>query len=115
VVAFYFVFLTVIAAVIIGLFNISKSERVPQDPSPGMERKVTATKREPRLFMVVPKPKHGSPAKKAANSAAVPAEKANAKKSKHNKSRAGFNGVLEWLPTNKSANNGHASASEFSE
>jgi hypothetical protein len=92
VVAFYFVFLTVIAAVIIGLFNISKSERVPQDPRPGVERKVTATKREPRLFMVVPKPKHDCLQRKAANSAAVPTAKANAKKSKHDKSRAGFNG-----------------------
>jgi len=89
---FYFLFLTVVAAVIIGLFNISKSESVRQDPSLGVERKVTATKRERRLFMVVAKPQHGSHAKKAADSAAVPTEKANAKKSKHNKSRAGFNG-----------------------
>ena len=89
---FYFLFLTVVAAVIIGLFNISRSERVHQDPSPGVERNVTATKRVPRLFMVVPKTKHGSPAKKAANSAAVPTEKADAKKNKHHKSRAGLNG-----------------------
>jgi len=89
VVSFYFLFLTVIAAVIVGLFKISGSERVRQDPSPGVERKVTGTKREPRLFMVVPKTKHGSPAK---NSAALPTEKSDAKKSTHHKSRAGFNG-----------------------
>jgi hypothetical protein len=92
VVSFYFLFLTVIAAVIVGLFNISRSERERQDPSPGIERNATATKREPRLFMVVPKTKHGSPAKKAANSAAAPGEKAKAKNSKHDKSRAGSNG-----------------------
>ena len=92
VVPFYFLFLTVIAAVIVGLFKISGSERVRQDPNPGVERNATATKREPRLFMVVPKTKHGSPAKKAANSAALPTEKADAKKSTHHKSRAGFNG-----------------------
>jgi hypothetical protein len=90
---FYFLFLTVVAAVIIGLFNISRSERVHQDPSPGVERSVTATKRDPRLFMYVPKTKHGSPAKKAANSAGLPTKKADAKKSStHHKSRAGVNG-----------------------
>jgi hypothetical protein len=88
---FYFLFLTVVAAVIIGLFNISRSERVREDLSPRVERNVTATKREPRLFMVVPKPKHG-PAKKAANSATVSTEKSDAKKSRHHKSKAGFNG-----------------------
>jgi len=80
---FYFLFLTVVAAAIIGLFNISRSERVHQDPSPGVERNVTATKRAPRLFMVVPKTKHGPPAKKAASSLAAPTEKA-AKKSTTN-------------------------------
>jgi hypothetical protein len=85
---FYFLFLTVVAAVIIGLFNISRSERVRLNLHPGVERNVTATKREPRLFMVVPKTKHGSPAKKAT----IPTEKADAKKSTQHKSRAGFNG-----------------------
>jgi hypothetical protein len=89
---FYFLFLTAVAAAMIGLFNIPRSESEHQDPSPGVERKVTATKRAPRLFMYVPKTKHGSPAKKATNSAALPAEKADAKKSTHHKSRAGFNG-----------------------
>jgi hypothetical protein len=68
---FYFLFLTVVVAVIIGLFNISRSERVHQDASPEVERNVTATKRAPRLFMVAPKTKHLPPAKKAANSAAA--------------------------------------------
>jgi hypothetical protein len=90
--SFYFLFLTVVAAVIIGIFNISRSERAHQDPSPGIERNVTAAKRVPRLFMAVPKTKHGSPAKKAANSAAVPTEKADAKKNKHHKSKVGSNG-----------------------
>jgi hypothetical protein len=89
---FYFLVLAVVAAVIIGLFNISRSERVHQDPSPGVEGNVTATKRAPRLFMVVPKTKHGPPTKKAANTAAATAEKVDAKKSKHHKSRAGING-----------------------
>jgi hypothetical protein len=89
---FYFLFLTVVAAAIIGIFNNQRSERVHQDLSPGVERNVTATKRERRLFMVVPKTKHGSPAKKAANSAALPTEKADAKKNTRHKSGAGFNG-----------------------
>jgi hypothetical protein len=88
---FYFLFLIVLAAATIGLFNIPKSARVHQDLSAGVERNVKATKKEPRLFMVVPKTKHGSPAKKAANSAAVPTEKAGTKKSKHHKS-GGVNG-----------------------
>ena len=87
---FYFLFLTVVAAAIIGLFNIPRSQKVHQDLSPGVERNVTATKREPRLFMFVPKTKHGSPTMKAANSAALPTEKAHAKKSRHHKSRAGL-------------------------
>ena len=91
-VSFYFLFLTVVATAIIGLFNIPRSERVHQDLSPGVERNVTATKRERRLFMVVPKTKHGSPAKEAVDSAAGPTEKEKAKKSKHDKSRAGING-----------------------
>jgi hypothetical protein len=89
---FYFAFLAVVGALIFGLFNTSKSERVRQNPSPGVERNIAASKGEPRLFMVAPKTKNGSPAKKPANSAAVPAEKTNAKKSKHNKSQSGSNG-----------------------
>jgi hypothetical protein len=88
---FYLLFLTVVAAAIIGLFNIPRSESVHQDLSPGVERNVTATKREPRLFMVAPKTKHGSTAK-AANSAPLPTDKADAKKNTHHKSRAGSNG-----------------------
>jgi hypothetical protein len=88
----YFLFLTVVAAAIIGLFNIPRSEKVHEDLSPGVEHNVTATKREPRLFMFVPKTKHGSPASKRANSATAPAAKADAKKSAHHKSSTGFNG-----------------------
>ena len=82
---FYVLFLTAVVAAIIGLFNIS--ERVRQYPSTRIESNVIATKKEPRLFMFAPKIKHGLPASKTANSA-----KADAKKSKHFKSRAGSNG-----------------------
>ena len=82
------------AGVMIGLVNISASERVSHytHPRPEVERNVTATKKDPRLFMYVPKTKHGSPAQKATSSAALPTEKADAKKSTHHQSRAGFNG-----------------------
>jgi len=42
--------------------------------------------------MVAPKTKHGPPATKAVNSASVPTEKADAKKSKHLKSRVSNGG-----------------------
>jgi hypothetical protein len=89
---YYFLFLTMLGATVVGLFNISRSERVSQHPRPEVERNVTATKKEQRLFMVVPKTKHGSSAKKAVDSAAAPTEKADAEKSKRRKSRAGFSG-----------------------
>jgi hypothetical protein len=87
---FYFLFLTAVAGVIVGLLNIS--ERVRQYPSPGIESNVIATKKEPPLFMFAPKTKYGSFASKTVNSAAAPVAKADAKKSKHHKSRAGSNG-----------------------
>jgi hypothetical protein len=86
---FYFLFLTVVAAAIIGLFNVPRSDKVHQDLSPGIERNVIATKKEPRLFMFAPKTK---PASKTADSAAGHAKKADAKKSKHHKSSVGSNG-----------------------
>jgi hypothetical protein len=87
----YFIFLAMLGATIVGLFNISRSERVSQSPRPEVERNVTANKKVQRLFMVVPKTKHRSSARKAANSAAS-TEKSDAEKSKHRKSRAGFSG-----------------------
>ena len=77
------------AGVVVGLVNISTPDRVSHysHPRPEVER----NDREVRLFMVAPKTKYGSPAKKA-NSAAVPTEKADAKKSKHHKSSADFSG-----------------------
>jgi len=75
---FYFLFLTVVAVVIIGLFNIS--ERVRQYPSTRIESNVIATKKEPRLFMFAPKTKHGLPASKTTNSASAPTAKAALKK-----------------------------------
>jgi hypothetical protein len=68
--------LTAAVGVMIGLFNISTSGRVRHYPRPVVERDVTATKTEPRLFMVVPETKDGSSANYIkANSAAVPTEK----------------------------------------
>jgi hypothetical protein len=89
---YYFLFLTMLGATVVGLFNISKSERVSQHPRLEAGRNVTAIKKEQRLFMVVPKTKHRSSEKKAAKSAAASTEKADAEKSKHRKSRAGFSG-----------------------
>ena len=53
--------LTAVAGVIVGLVNISASERVSHYPHPRPE--VERNDREVRLFMVVPKTKHGSPPK----------------------------------------------------
>jgi hypothetical protein len=78
----------------IGLFDTSTSERAHHYPRPAFET------REPRLFMVVPETKNGSPTKDGsparntveansaaaeANSAAVPTEKADVKKSRPHK------------------------------
>ena len=78
--------LTAAASVMIGLFDTSTSERVHHYPRPVVERNVTATASEPRLFMVVPETKDESPAKNLdATSAAVPSEKADTKESKSRK------------------------------
>ena|SRR6516225_5009149 len=53
--------LTAVAGVIVGLVNISASERVSHYPHPRPE--VERNDRELRLFMVAPKTKYGSPAK----------------------------------------------------
>jgi len=56
---------TTAAVVMIGLFNGSTSEKVRHypHPRPEIERTVTGTNMEPRLFMVVPGAKDASPAK----------------------------------------------------
>jgi hypothetical protein len=80
--------LTAAAGAMIGLFNFSTPERVGHTPHPrpAIERNVTATNSEPRLFMSVPDKKDASPAKNIeANSAAVTDEKVAAKKSKPHK------------------------------
>ena len=78
--------LTAIAGVTISFFGASTSERVHHYPRPAVERNVTATNSEPRLFLVVPDTKDESPTKNTeANSAAVPAENAEVKKSKSRK------------------------------
>jgi hypothetical protein len=87
--------LTAVVGVMIGLFDTSTSERMGRYSHPRVvERNVTATNSEPRLFMVVPKTKDGSPAKNIvevdsaaveANSPAVSPERADAEKSKPHK------------------------------
>ena len=53
--------LTAVAGAMVGLVNISASERVSHYPHPRPE--VELNDRELRLFMVAPKTKYGSPAK----------------------------------------------------
>jgi hypothetical protein len=78
--------LTAAVGVMLGLSNISTSERARHYPRAVVERNVTAANREPRLFMMVPETKDGSPAKNMeANSAAAPTEKTVAKKSRPHK------------------------------
>ena len=86
--------LTAMVAVMIGLFDTSTSKRAHHYPRPAFET------REPRLFMVAPETKNGSPTKGGspakniveansaaaeANSAAVPTDKAEVKKSRPHK------------------------------
>jgi hypothetical protein len=89
---YYFLFLTVLGAAIAGLFNISRLEKARQYSRPEVERSTTATKKEPRLFMVVPKTKRAAHAKKAAKSSAPSTENSDAKKSKRYRSGTGSNG-----------------------
>ncbi|MFY9835300.1 MAG: hypothetical protein WAK55_02325 [Xanthobacteraceae bacterium] len=89
---YYFLFLAALGTAIIGLLNFSSSERTRQYPGPEIARNAIATKKQPRLFMVVPKTKHRSAAKKAANSTASSTENADAQKNRRHKSRAGFSG-----------------------
>jgi hypothetical protein len=84
---YFLCMITVLAAAagaMIGLFDTSTSDRAHHYPRPVVERNITtATNREPRLFMAVPETKDGSPAKDVeTNSAVVPTEKTDAKKSK---------------------------------
>ena len=94
---------TTAGAVMIGLFNVSTSEKVRHysHPRPELERTVTSTNTEPRLFMVVPETKDEPPANDVPGTAKnasetkdaspakdieirpVPIEKADAKKRKH--------------------------------
>jgi hypothetical protein len=86
---YFFSMVAVLAAavgIMIGLSNAS-TPRVRHYPV--VEHNVTATNTEPHLFMVVPETKNGSPTKYIeANSAALPTEKADAKKSKPHKPAA---------------------------
>jgi hypothetical protein len=84
---FFFGMIAVFAAAVgtmIGLTNFSTG--AGHYPHSLVERNVTAINSEPRLYMSVPETKDGSPAKNVeANSAAVPDEKADAKKSEPHK------------------------------
>jgi hypothetical protein len=72
------------AVVMLGLSNISTSERARHYPRAVVEHDVTAANK-PRLFMMA-ETKDGSPAKNIeANSAAAPTEKTVAKKSRPHK------------------------------
>ena len=76
------------AWVMLGLSNISTSEKASHypHPRPEVERNVTAANEEPRLFMLAPETKDGSPAKNMeAYSDAAPTEKTVAKKRKPHK------------------------------
>jgi hypothetical protein len=88
---YYFLFLAALGAAIIGFFNVSNSQKARQYPGSEIARNAAATKKEPRLFMVVPKTKHRSPAKKSANPAAPSTENGGAQKSRRHKASAGFN------------------------
>jgi hypothetical protein len=77
--------LTAVVGVMIGLSNTSTSERVRHYPRSVVEHNVTATNREPRLFMVVPETDRSSVNNIEANSAAASTEKADAKARKPHK------------------------------
>jgi hypothetical protein len=87
---------TAAVGAMIGLVSFSTSEGVRHYSRPVLEhsrpvpeRNITAPNSEPRLFMSVPDTKAASPAKNVeANSANVPDEKAEAKKSKPHKHKA---------------------------
>jgi hypothetical protein len=74
--------LTAAAGAMIGLFS---TERGHHYPRPVVERTVKATNTEQRLFMVVPETDRSSVKNIEANSAAVPAEKTDAKQNKPHK------------------------------
>jgi hypothetical protein len=96
--------LTAVAGAMVGLF-ISTSERAGHTahPRPAIERDDS----ELRLFMVVPKRKYGSPAKNMeAHSAAVPGEKAEAKKGESHKPKVlarAHNNDVRWGYTSDGA------------
>jgi hypothetical protein len=87
--------LTAAFGAMIGLSNFSTFEGVRhysrpvlEHSRPALERNITASNSEPRLFMSVPDTKDASPAKSVeATSAAAMDEKADAKKSKPHKHR----------------------------
>jgi len=73
--------LTAVVGATIGLSNFSTSGGALHYSRPVLERDATVTNNEPRLFMSASEIKDGSPAKNIeTNSAAVDAEKADAKK-----------------------------------
>jgi hypothetical protein len=85
---YFFSMITVFAAVVavlIGLFNVSTSKTVRHYSRPVIERTVTATNTEPRLFMVVPGTKDRLPENDIEGTRGAPVEKADTEKRKSEK------------------------------
>jgi hypothetical protein len=81
---YFFCMIAVLTAAVGAMIGLSStSERVRHFPRPAVERKVTATNRQPRLFMVVPGTDASSAKNIEANSASAATEKADAKKAPH--------------------------------
>jgi hypothetical protein len=98
---------TAAVGMMLGLSNISTSERARHYPRAVVERNVTATKREPRLFMVVAETDRSSVKNVEANSAAVPTEKARPHKPKvlagqrNNYERPGYGNALGYTEASR--------------
>jgi hypothetical protein len=114
---------TAAAVVVIGLFNVSTSGKVRHypHPRPEIERTVTATNMEPRLFMVAPETKDGSPTKDVPGTKTESpakdlkdsrgAQKADAQKRKHEK--LAYLHKLTSQPENYPAAVGYAAQSGY--
>jgi hypothetical protein len=98
---------TAAVGMMLGLSNISTSERARHYPRAVVERNVTATKREPRLFMVVAETDRSSVKNVEANSAAVPTEKARPHNPKvlagqrNNYERPGYGNALGYTEASR--------------
>jgi hypothetical protein len=101
---YFFSMVAVLAAAVGVMIGFSNASTPRVRHYPVVEHNVTATNTEPHLYMVVPETKNGSPPKYIeANSAALPTEKAEAKKSKphkpalaHHYKRPGYGNALGY-------------------